>query len=97
MEILILFLKGLKIQRQPDTLRKNQRNVKNVDVSVHKHFRQLLKDLLEEFKFVFDDEDKKWVEALRTVTDTGKNQEQGGSACLDARIHRVCKNCPCSG
>ena len=69
MEILILFLKGLKIQRQPDTLQKNQRNVKNVDVSVHKHFRQLLKDLLEEFKFVFDDEDKKWVEASRTVTD----------------------------
>ena len=43
--------------------------MKNVDVSVYKHFRQLLKDLLEEFKFVFDDEDKKWVEASRTVTD----------------------------
>ena len=28
-----------------------------------------MKDLLEEFKFVFDDEDKKWVEASRMVTD----------------------------
>jgi hypothetical protein len=28
-----------------------------------------LEDLLDELKFVFDDEDKKWVEASRTVTD----------------------------
>jgi hypothetical protein len=31
--------------------------------------KQLLEDLLDEMKFVFDDEDKKWVEASTTVTD----------------------------
>ena len=48
---------------------KHQGNVEKVEVSVQKHFRQLLKDLLDELKFVFDDEDKKWVEASRMVTD----------------------------
>ena len=54
----------------------------------------MLENLLDELKFVFDDEDKKWIEASRTVTDITtlavKIKKQGFDKLLSEALTKHC-------
>ena len=62
---------------------KNQRKVENVDVSVHKHFRQLLKDLMEELKLAIKIKNRRvqlvWMLESMEFAKTGQKLETSTS------------------